>query len=1173
MNGGNGTNSYLQIANNVTLQGGGTLTLNVASGGGTDYIQQAASGLTLTNVNNTIQGAGVIGNGGLSLVNEAGGIINANSSAQALTLNGGPITNAGLLEATSGGTLQISGTTVNNSGGNITAGNGSTVQLLDSADIQGGTLNNNGSWFGTVNGNTVSLDGTTKGALTINGNYTSDLNTQTYLYGTINNNGNFQLNGGNGTNSYLQIANNVTLQGGGTLTLNVASGGGTDYIQQAASGLTLTNVDNTIQAQGVIGNNSLSLINEAGGTIDANSNGQSLTINGGPVTNAGLLESSNGGTLVVNVPSLDNSNANITANAGSGLEIGGGPVNNLGGNITVGTGGSLLLFNSGIIQGGTLTNNGLLMGTMGGNTAGLDGSTYGTLTIKGNYTAALNSTTDLYGTISNNGSFQVNGGSGTNSYLNIENNVTLQGGGSLTLAVAGGGGNTFIQQGASGVTLTNVDNTIQGAGVIGNGGLSFVNQASGTVNANSAGQALTFNGGAITNAGLFEATSGGSLQIAGITVNNGGGILTAGSGSYVQLSGSTDIQGGTLNNNGGWLGTVSGNTAYLDGTTNGALTINGNYTSDLNTQTYLYGTINNNGNFQLNGGNGTNSYLQIANNVTLQGGGTLSMNVNTAGSGTDYIQQAASGLTLTNVNNTIQGAGVIGNGGLSLVNEAGGIINANSSAQALTLNGGPITNAGLLEATSGGTLQISGTTVNNSGGNITAGNGSTVQLLDSADIQGGTLNNNGSWFGTVNGNTVSLDGTTKGALTINGNYTSDLNTQTYLYGTINNNGNFQLNGGNGTNSYLQIANNVTLQGGGTLTLNVASGGGTDYIQQAASGLTLTNVDNTIQGAGVIGNGGLTFVNEHGGTVLANAPGQTLELNGGSVTNSGTFQVNGGSTLLIATSFTTSGTVNIGVLNDHATSLLQMAGGNDYVQTAGTTTLWNAGSTLEVASGQAVRIEGGLLQGFGTIQGDLINSGTVHPGDGPGTLNVTGNFTQNSAGVLDIQIGGLNQGSDYSLLNVTGTAALAGTLDVSLFGGFTPTTGETFTILTSAGLNGSMFEYYNGLQEGNITFTVTYGPGDVILTAYAGTVPEPSSCVMLALGIAGIGACVGRPPVNQPGGHAAVTPLVRSSRPRPRGSPTALHLEGDQAPRRRSRRVPSCRGAATRGTSSVRPLRA
>ena len=129
---------------------------------------------------------------------------------------------------------------------------------------------------------------------------------------------------------------------------------------------------------------------------------------------------------------------------------------------------------------------------------------------------------------------------------------------------------------------------------------------------------------------------------------------------------------------------------------------------------------------------------------------------------------------------------------------------------------------------------------------------------------------------------------------------------------------------------------------------------------------------------------------------------------------------------------------------------------------------------------------------------------MHPGDGPGTLTVTGTYTQVSAGILDIAIGGPNQGSDYSLLSVSGMASLAGTLDVSLFGGFIPTQGETFTILTSAGLNGSMFEAYNGLQEGNVTFTVSYQPGDVILTADVSAVPEPNSIVMLALGLAGLG---------------------------------------------------------------------
>jgi len=57
----------------------------------------------LSNVNNTIAGAGVIGGGGLAVVNS--GAINANTVSSTLFLNANTI-NAGKLEATaSGGTL------------------------------------------------------------------------------------------------------------------------------------------------------------------------------------------------------------------------------------------------------------------------------------------------------------------------------------------------------------------------------------------------------------------------------------------------------------------------------------------------------------------------------------------------------------------------------------------------------------------------------------------------------------------------------------------------------------------------------------------------------------------------------------------------------------------------------------------------------------------------------------------------------------------------------------------------------------------------------------------------------------------------------------------------------------------------------------------------------------
>src|SRR5271167_4431146 len=484
-------------------------------------------------------------------------------------------------------------------------------------------------------------------------------------------------------------------------------------------------------------------------------------------------------------------------------------------------------------------------------------------------------------------------------------NVTLQGGGTVTMSMAGGGGSPIIDQAAGGLTLTNVDNTIEGAGIIGFNGLTVVNEVGGTINASSSGQTLFLESisGGLTNTGILEASNGGTLFIDGVTVNNaGGGTITANAGSTVQLVGNTDIVGGTLTNNGSFFGTPDGNSAILDGSTAaGAITINGTYTNGLGSSTYILGTINNNNNFQLNAGGGSNSVLIIDSlNVTLQGGGTVTMS-NSGGGGSAIIDQAAGGLTLTNVNNTIQGAGTIGFNGLTVVNEA--TINANVSGQTLFLESisGGLTNTAIVEASNGGTLFIDGVTVNNAGGGtITANAGSTVQLVGNTTIQGGTLTNNGSFFGTPDGNSAILDGSTAaGAITINGTYTNGFGSNTYILGTINNNNNFQLNAGGGSNSGLIIDSpNLTLQGGGTVTMSNSGGGGSAIIYQAAGGETLTNVNNTIQGTGIIGFNGLTVVNE--ATINANVSGQTLYLESmsGGLTNTAILEASNDGTLFI-----------------------------------------------------------------------------------------------------------------------------------------------------------------------------------------------------------------------------------------------------------------------------------
>jgi hypothetical protein len=117
---------------------------------------------------------------------------------------------------------------------------------------------------------------------------------------------------------------------------------------------------------------------------------------------------------------------------------------------------------------------------------------------------AANSQLQVFGSsISNAGAITVSGG-GFNAILDIVGNASLSGGGAVTLNTAAGGGEAVIQGIGAGPTLTNADNTIQGAGIIGFGGLAFDNKA--TVDANAAGQALNLLG-TVTNTSPREATN------------------------------------------------------------------------------------------------------------------------------------------------------------------------------------------------------------------------------------------------------------------------------------------------------------------------------------------------------------------------------------------------------------------------------------------------------------------------------------------------------------------------------------------------------------------------------------------------------------------------------------------------------------------------------------------
>ena len=60
-------------------------------------------------------------------------------------------------------------------------------------------------------------------------------------------------------------------------------------------------------------------------------------------------------------------------------------------------------------------------------------------------------------------------------------------------------------------------------------------------------------------------------------------------------------------------------------------------------------------------------------------------------------------------------------------------------------------------------------------------------------------------------------------------------------------------------------------------------------------------------------------------------------------------------------------------------------------------------------GGTIDVQEGTVQGSGTVGGSLVNtSGTVAPGNSPGTLTVDGDFSQAAGGTLAIELAGTLQ---------------------------------------------------------------------------------------------------------------------------------------------------------------------
>jgi hypothetical protein len=325
-----------------------------------------------------------------------------------------------------------------------------------------------------------------------------------------------------------------------------------------------------------------------------------------------------------------------------------------GGSLTVGSGSGTAIDNAGLLEvagGGALDIKGATTNDLGGTISARGENTHqiSTVTLEGDVTNNGQLVADGYGVldfIAANGNTRVLSNTQTPDGIVVAANGTLQFE-VATLELTGSGGvlltgGTITGTGSN--TFDNDGNNITGYGSITK--LALQNEGGGIIDANVSGQTLTIQtGNTIGNAGLLEATAGGILQIDDNVTNTGATLKATGGGEL-------DVKSTTITDN-------SGGTEQID----------------------------------------TGSELLVDNaHLTLNGDGTGQVKL----AGTGLITGAATTNELENVNKTISGAGTISN--LALVNDSAGVIDASGL---LVLNtGNTISNAGLLEATAGGILQI-----------------------------------------------------------------------------------------------------------------------------------------------------------------------------------------------------------------------------------------------------------------------------------------------------------------------------------------------------------------------------------------------------------------------------------------------------------------------------------
>ncbi|MDN7421330.1 autotransporter domain-containing protein [Burkholderia dolosa] len=1125
--GGGGANGGQGGNGTVTLDGGSSLQVETlvvggtagAGGGGT------AGGAGGTGTLNLLGGstlaftgaapAFTINDGGTFYVGTTGGSITGLAS---ITNNGSinfaqssPLTVSAAIAGS--GMLNVSGTTTLTAANTYTGSTfiEGTLALTGAGSIaQSDRVYDQGTLdiSGATNG--VSITTLASGGAVRLGNQSLTLTAANDLFrGTISGTGGLAVDGGTetlqGNNTYtgattIEAGATLGLAGNATHTISQSSGvtdNGTLNISATAGGASIT----TLAGSGVVqlGNQSLTLTHANdlfAGTIDGtgglvlNDGTETLgghnTYDGATIINAGTLALAGTGSIAQSAGVVDNgtldisgttNGASITALAGSGtVQLGSqsltltnasgtfsGTIAGSGGVVL--TGGSQTLTGTNSYTGGTTIGAGA---TLRIGAAGTAGSIAGNVTDNGTLAFNRIDNVSFDGAIGGTGSVEQDGTgtltlTGSNSYSG--GTVVRAGTLSLMTSDAAGSGAITLADGttlrfAAGLTVGN-DLIIDGATTL------------------ALDSGVTVESGAISGAGSYTLTGGGTLRLtgdnshftglmglAGVTVELGSntalgtsGLMLSGNNTLVYDTG-VSISNSMLLQSGAQLVASVGENAQA--TQRGAITGSGSLTKAGAGTLTLTGSNTYSGQTTIDAGTlalaGTGSIAQsagVVDNGTLDISGTTNGASITTLAGSGAVQLGSQSLRLTNASGTFSGT-IAGSGGVVLTGGSQTLTGANSYTGGTTIG-------------AGATLRIGAAgTAGSIAGNVTDNGTLAFNRIDNVSFDG-AIGGTGS---------VEQDGT--GTLTLTGS-------NSYSGGTALQAGTLVVGNGNALGSgTVSMSAGTTLRFGGSYTVaNTITVSG-DPTLDVGSGtiVTLAGAITDGQQAGDIVKTGIgtlvtTAANTYsGGTTIAAG---TLQIGDGGTGGSIVGNVVDNGTLAFdrSTDLAFTGTISgAGTLDKLGGNTLTLT--NDSSAFSGTTTI--AAGTLSVdgkLGGMLSVGAGATLAGSGTVGSVRLASGaTLSPGGAGRTaaLSMAGNLTLMPGSTYWVDA--LPSGASDTV-HVAGTATLNGGSVTVHAGDGTWNANTRYLLLDAAGgLTGSF-----GTVDTNLAFLqpeLSYDANDVYL---------------------------------------------------------------------------------------------